>query len=331
MRTYKAAFFIATFIAALTSAHLVSADTTNLCLVTPGSSWSLEIDVPGYKVQKEVLSPDGTSAQLMAVNERNDIILSAFLEKAAGPVDAKACRQYYWSKTQENPITRENITLTETGSVALVEYLDKDLDGVPVNQQNLNAYLATNDYWIDVHISKTDFKPGDEAMFHYIVKNIRINGDFTSTPLVYAAWDSFFMAQHNFDMAGRLAQKALEIDRLKPQLTHRQKIFVLEDVVNAYGNMGNNEKAKEFSELGLKQEPGYPEFYYDIACSFAETGDKTNALANLKLAFQNKAKSFPGDQISDPRTDSSFANYANDPDFVIFYAGLDRAAIAPAK
>ena len=56
--------------------------------------------------------------------------------------------------------------------------------------------------------------------------------------------------------------------------------------------------------------------YYNRACAFAEEGDKSKALTNLDLAFQRKANVLHGEQMPDPRADSSFQKYVRDPDFV---------------
>lgn len=303
----------------------VKADTaTNLYLSTPGSSWSLEIDTPGFTLEKRVFSRDGMSAQLKAHDSDKGIILSAFLEKAASPGDAVKCREYYWNDAQKSPMKKDDIKMSEAGQIALVEYTVKELEGIQVNDKNLNAYLAKDGYWVDVHISKADFKPEDEALLQAIVKSIRFNEHFSPTLIEWATWGSFFMAKGRYADAARCIEKAVELDKSQPVLKREQRVFLLNDLINCYGNLGNNAKAKELSELGLQKEPGYPTFYYCLACSYAELGDKAKALENLKLAYQNKARLFKGDTLPDPTMDSSFSKYATDPDFVKFYGEMNK-------
>jgi hypothetical protein len=99
-------------------------------------------------------------------------------------------------------------------------------------------------------------------------------------------------------------------------------MFILSDLIDAHGNSGNLKRAKELTDLGLQKEPDYPKFDYDLACFYAESGDKAQALENLKETFQNKAKLFVGDTLPDPTTDSSFSKYSTDPDFVKFFGEL---------
>ena len=44
--------------------------------------------------------------------------------------------------------------------------------------------------------------------------------------------------------------------------------------------------------------------------------NKTKALVNLDMAFQRKANVLKGEQMPDPRADSSFQRYVRDSDFV---------------
>ncbi len=45
-------------------------------------------------------------------------------------------------------------------------------------------------------------------------------------------------------------------------------------------------------------------------------GNKAKMLANLDLAFQHKAHVLKGEQMPDPRSDSSFHKYLRDGDFL---------------
>ena len=60
----------------------------------------------------------------------------------------------------------------------------------------------------------------------------------------------------------------------------------------------------------------YPLKYYNLACAFAEEANKSKMLGNLALAFQHKGRMLKGEQMPDPRADSSFQKYVRDDDFV---------------
>jgi hypothetical protein len=309
-------------VALLSSQAVFAGETNDLHLALPGSTWSLEINSPDFIIlKKPVLSPDGTSVKMDALNEANGAIMTAGIVKAKTPGDAKTCREYFWGLAQKIPWKMDDVKFSEVGPVALTEFTVKGHEG---DQKNMNASLSGHGYWANVHISKTHFKPEDEAEMMSIVKSIRFNDHFEPSVLEWGAWGTFFMSGKNYAEAARCNTKAMELDKASHVLNRQLQVFLLIDLINCYGNLGDNKKAKELSEQGLKKEPDYPAFYYCLACYYAETGDKENALKNLRLAFQNKAKLFEGDNLSNPKMDTSFSKYQDDPDFVKFYAELDK-------
>jgi len=84
----------------------------------------------------------------------------------------------------------------------------------------------------------------------------------------------------------------------------------------SYGITGEMKKAHALLDEAIVKDQEYPMNYYNRACAFAEEGDKTKALANLDLAFQRKVNVLKGEQMPDPRADSSFQRYVRDSDFV---------------
>jgi predicted Zn-dependent protease len=90
----------------------------------------------------------------------------------------------------------------------------------------------------------------------------------------------------------------------------------------AYGISGDLKKARALLDDAIRQDPEYPLNYYNLACAFAEEGDKGKVLANLSLAFKRKEHALKGEQMPDPRSDSSFQKYVRDEDFVKLMAKL---------
>jgi hypothetical protein len=61
-------------------------------LTLPGLEWALEINAPGFLVGKRTLGPRGDSVYFFTSNKESNVILSAFLEKAARRGTSKECR-----------------------------------------------------------------------------------------------------------------------------------------------------------------------------------------------------------------------------------------------
>ena len=144
-----------------------------IILSLPNLNWGLEIDAPGFAIEKKQVSKNGDKTSFQANNDAAGLTMSAFLEKAPNTGTSKDCRDYYFSKLKESPAVESDVKMSEIGEMAIAEYVIKELKGIKLNQKHLNAYLAKNGYWIDVHISKADFEPQDQALFDTILKGIR--------------------------------------------------------------------------------------------------------------------------------------------------------------
>ena len=122
--------------------------------------------------------------------------------------------------------------------------------------------------------------------------------------------------QQKFAEALQPFQKALDLERTGNKLTSDQHRILVDQLVMSYGISGDLKKARALLDSAIQQDPEYPLNYYNLACAFAEEGNKNQALANLTLAFQHKGNVLKGEEMPDPRADSSFRKYVQDDDFI---------------
>jgi len=111
-------------------------------------------------------------------------------------------------------------------------------------------------------------------------------------------------------------EKPRDLEASGMKLNPDQHRILVDQLVIAYGISGNLKKAHSLLDDAIRQDPDYPLNYYNLACAFAEEGDKAKMLANLSMAFQRKDHVLKGEQMPDPRTDDSFQKYVHDDDFV---------------
>jgi hypothetical protein len=303
-----------------TGTGVLAASMNTLHLALPGATWSLELDAPGFSMPRTTVSPDGSNGWFIAENHAEGMVVSAMVSPAAHPgTDARDARDYYWAKAQKSPVAKTDVRRSETNSAALVEYMIKEQSGTVLDQKHVNAFLSGHGCWADVHVSRLDFKPEFEKQLQSIAASVRFNEQFQPDSRDLADWTAFFVAHQKFPDAARYGEQALQLEQKHPVLASTNSVFLLLNLIIAEGNLGKAARARELSELGLKQHPGYPSFHYNLACAKAELGDRNAALANLKEAFQNKRQLFPGDILPDPAKDASFAKYEKDPEFEKFF------------
>jgi len=151
------------------------AHSETIVLSVPELKWALEIDAPNFVVEQKEITPGGDNARFFATDKETGLIMSCFLEKASRSGTSKDCRDYYWERAKKSPFKKEDIKMSDFGPMALVEYVVKEHEGIVINQKHLNAYLAKDNYCVDIHLSKVNFRRGEEQLFEAILKNIRIN------------------------------------------------------------------------------------------------------------------------------------------------------------
>ena len=120
--------------------------------------------------------------------------------------------------------------------------------------------------------------------------------------------------------------QALELEKVNPTLEKVLWYVLVDNLGMSYGTTGNLQKAKETFEYGLSKDPEYPLFYYNLACTYAEMDDATEAKDYLKKAFDHKANTLPGESMPDPRTDDSFQKLMKNKEFREF-----AETLAPAR
>lgn len=144
-----------------------------LNLSLPGIEWGMRLRAKGFVIQEDRVKADKMGGRIVAANEEVGMTLSIFFEKVNQRGTSLDCRRYYWNLAQESPVKKEEVKMREQGQMAIVEYLVKDIEGIPIHQKNFNAYMVRDNVWIDIHLSKIKFKPEDEALFNAILKSVK--------------------------------------------------------------------------------------------------------------------------------------------------------------
>jgi tetratricopeptide (TPR) repeat protein len=126
---------------------------------------------------------------------------------------------------------------------------------------------------------------------------------------------SLFMQKKYAESVGPY-EKARELEASGKKLSSDQHRILVDQLVIAYGVSGNFKKVHDLLEDAIRHDPEYPLNYYNLACAFAEEGEKAKMLANLSTAYQHRDHVLKGEQMPDPRSDDSFQKYVHDDDFI---------------
>jgi hypothetical protein len=139
----------------------------------PEGKWRLTVDLPGFVVEKEQELADN-NGRMMKANNR-EVIISIFLIRNSKLHTPQACRQVYFNSALKTPLEKTDIRTYDTGSMAIGEYTIEKFQDAKIMQRHLNAYLVRDGINVDVHLSKTNFKPGDDKIFQTILNSVRFS------------------------------------------------------------------------------------------------------------------------------------------------------------
>lgn len=132
----------------------------------------------------------------------------------------------------------------------------------------------------------------------------------------YAYLGHALFRQEKFKAAIVPYEKALDLEKRGDTLSQKDHRILIDQLVMSYGIDHQLQKVHALLDQAIRQDPEYPLNYYNLACAYADEGDKPKTLANLQRAFDRKANILNGEQLPDPRADSSFQKYVGDADFI---------------
>lgn len=271
------------------------------------------MDLPGFAVKTVETKPDGRR-YLAAENEITHVVVSLTLEAVRSGAHASSCRESLEEKTKSTEVKIRDVRFSRQGDFDFLRYMVPEFKGQPVKQESLFACQFYDNSYVDLHVSKVNYTEADGPLFDEVLKSMHIDKVQRSS-IELAAEGSRLYLQHDYKGAIGPYSQALELERVDPKLQKSLWYVLVDNLGMSYGITGDLQKAKETFEYGVSKEPTYPIFYYNLACTYAEMGEATEAGNYLRKAFEYKANVLPSESMPDPRRDDSFKKLMKDKEF----------------
>lgn len=275
--------------------------------------WGVLLDLPGFAVKSVETKPDGRR-YMAAENDATNVVVSLTLEAVKSGAHASSCRESLKEKTKITEVKIRQVRFSRTGDFDVLRYEVPEFRGQPIKQESLFACQFYDNTYIDLHLSKVNYTGADEPLFAQVLESLRIDRVQRSS-MQLAAEGSRRYIQHDYKGAIGPYSQALELEKVSPKLEKSLWYVLVDNLGMSYGITGDLQKAKETFDYGVSKDPTYPIFYYNLACTYAEMGDATEAGNFLKKAFQYKANLLPGENMPDPRRDDSFKKLMKNKEF----------------
>jgi hypothetical protein len=295
----------------------------------PDKTWGVELDLSGFTITSNGMKPDGRR-YLLANHSGTGVDVSVTLEEFAPARAHMTCKETMKSRIADTPenlavyavaeIEPKNVKIWESGDETFMEFSVPrlKLDGqkpVDINQQNRFLCFRHEDVFVDVHVSKPNFQPGEEKLFDLVFNSVQIHEGLVRTSMDYFLAGSSSYNQSDFKRAIPSYAQALALEQQEPKLEKKFWYVLVDNLGMAYGMTGDLESARKTFEYGVQKDPGYPMFYYEMADYYGEKGDLQNTMAFLQKAWDRKDNLLPGEKFPDARNDDSFKKWRKNPDF----------------
>jgi hypothetical protein len=107
-------------------------------------------------------------------DEKTGLNVSFNFEPVRKCKTSEECRDYLVAKLRTVSF-KKDWTVSKIDQTPVSEHLDGPVEGLNLRQHHLNAHYIVDGVWIDMHLSKVDYRPADHELFAGFVRSIRID------------------------------------------------------------------------------------------------------------------------------------------------------------
>lgn len=286
----------------------------------PGKTGAMQIVLGDLKVERTELSVDGPRIGVAGGGE-SGLTMSIFVKPAEKPGPSTVCRDTWWPRTEtattgELKTPLEGKRLYRKGPLAVVEFFVSRFQSRSINEKSVHAYLAAGELWVEIQLSRKQYKPQDQAMFDRILNSVEALPTYVNTSRDYAGFGGYFFAKDDYADAARYYQQAFDLEKKSPALDQNGLEVLIDELAAARLATHDLQSAQAAIQYGISRYPAYPLFYYNLAAVYAELDRVEDCIEQLRIAYKHKANLISGEVFPDPLTDGYFRKFNRNEKFV---------------
>jgi len=165
--TFAIFFLLSVFAAAQT----VNED--RIAFTTPDAPWMVSLDGKNLDFQNQQIKPDNKSGYFLMLNEKEGMTVSLFIEPAVKCKTSAECRDFVWKTGNPKWGKVQDVVQSKIGDVSYFEFFRPTVQNQPLKMFDMYAEFVEDGYWVDLHISKVQYKKEDHLLFENLVKSVR--------------------------------------------------------------------------------------------------------------------------------------------------------------
>lgn len=140
---------------------------------TADAPWLFLFDLNNLQIKKQQYKPDNKSAYFMLTDEETGFNVSLFIEPVEKCKTSAECRDFVWKTGNPAWGKMQDVVQSKIGEVSYFEFYRPTVRDVRLEVFDMYAEFVENGYWVDLHMSKVQYKKQDHSMFENFVKSVK--------------------------------------------------------------------------------------------------------------------------------------------------------------
>jgi hypothetical protein len=136
----------------------------------PESASTIAFPADGFRVE----TADDARPYYFLKDEKTGLNVSFNFEPVRKCKTSEECRDYLVAKLRTVSF-KKDWSVSKIDQTPVSEHLDGPVEGLNLRQHHLNAHYIIDGVWIDMHLSKVNYRPADHELFASFVRSIRID------------------------------------------------------------------------------------------------------------------------------------------------------------
>jgi tetratricopeptide (TPR) repeat protein len=307
--------FLASVVIAFSLSASGQATPGKLSFALPEHAGTATLDQGDWKIVEMSAKPDNNEFGIRAVKGDEHFLGFLFLWPEESPLTSETCRDRMLlaEKIPVSASDRRNMRSRSGADIALA--LLSEGNSHPV----IRAFVASGDICADITLTYQSIAEVPESK--QVLDSLTF--DAQQAP---SFRDAFAYATVEWDKgqtkgAARAYAAALKLVDSSDDPTKWRRVTT-DQLSMALGISGDLAQSRAVNLAAIARDPGYPVYYYNLACADAEEGKPDAARQHLQQAWDRRHNTLPGEKFPDPAKDDSLLKLKSNASFWNFVEGL---------
>jgi hypothetical protein len=142
-------------------------------LTTPGAPWIIVIEGKALKISDHKIKLDQKSAYYLLSPDNAGVNISLYIEPVVKCKTAVECRDFVLSAGNPAWGKFQDLAKADIGDFSYFEFYRPEVANQALKMFDMYAQYVSNGFWVDLHLSKADYKKADHVLFENVVRSIK--------------------------------------------------------------------------------------------------------------------------------------------------------------